>query len=873
MKNYIFIILLLSFGHLFAQTETQILQEAANRNITSKAAALEALAAEGITEAQARQLARMRGIDFDTFVATYFQGETDVAAGTIPTLSPVTADLVVEAPPLTTTTATIDSSVNSETLYFGYEIFQQNPFREKEYLVGNIDEGYVIAPGDVLRIIVFGNNSLEFEAEVDLNGNINIPKYGVFQVAGNRFKSLKQRLKTYLGKYFSGLLSESQNTFIDVSLTQIRPVKVSVLGQVSAPGPHLVNGLASVLNALYAAGGIKESGSLREIYVYRNNRKIRTVDVYDYITTGRIKNDVRLSSNDVIFVPNRLSSVALEGTVKNEKVYELKKGEGINDLLTFSGGLMPTADIQKINIARITPFENRVATQQFDRFLTTVNYASLQANKENFVLEDGDKVTLFPILARVEKSVTVTGSVNVPGTYSLETFSTLKQLILSAAKGLAKDTYLGKVDVLKEDREGKKRFMTYNLQAVINGDVAAILEDGDQVRVYSLNEVAGEKTVRVSGYGVVQGEEEKLIFWRENLSPFDVIFEATSYETLEFQRQLLTSRVDVKRYNPEIKMFENIRLSLDKLSALKDFRLQPQDEVILYSRSVTERTNPFVAVVGFVQQPDTLGLEKNMLVEDAILKAGGFKDSADKTTVFINRENINAASGQLSKRITYSIDQNYLLGLNEAPSNPFYLEDKDIISVRKAEGYQGQKTISINGAVRFPGTVVAEYELETFNDLIESVGGLKKQANLNASYVIRDGKPLSINLSKQKGKAFLINGDQIFIAENSGTVETLGGVENEALFIWESGKRAKYYIRNSGGKVANEGGKAYLVLPNGKSKRIGFLRNPKVYPNAQIVVNRKLQKEKVEGKFLDDFTRIFGLLTGTLTTILLTQRL
>ena len=873
MKNYIFTILLLVFGQLFAQIETQILQEAANRNITSKAAALEALAAEGISEAQARQLARMRGIDFDTFLATYFQGEARVAVVTEPTLSPVTSSLVVEAPPLTTTKATIASSVNPSTLYFGYEIFQQNPFREKEYLIGNIDEGYVIAPGDVLRIIVFGNNSLEFEAKVDLNGNINIPKYGVFQVAGNRFKSLKQRLKTYLGKYFSGLLSQSQNTFIDVSLTQIRPVKVSVLGHVSAPGPHLVNGLASVLNALYAAGGVRESGSLREIYVYRNNRKIRTVDVYDYITTGRIKNDVRLSSNDVIFVPNRMSSVALEGTVKSEKIYELKKGEGINDLLTFSGGLMPAADVQKINITRITPFENRVATQQFDRFLTTVNYASLQANKENFILEDGDKVTIFPILSRVEKRITITGNVNVTGTFSLEAFSTLKQLILSAAKGLAKDTYLGKVDISKEDREGKKRFMTYNLQAVINGNEVVPLEDGDQVRVYSLNEVTGKKTVRVSGYGVAKEEEEKLLFWRENLSPFDVIFEATSYESLEFQRQLLTSRVDVKRYNPEIKMFENIRLSLDQLSGLKEFRLQPQDEVILYSRSVIERTNPLVTVVGFVQQAITLGLEKNMLIEDAILKAGGFQDNADKNLVVINRENINAASGQLSKRFTYAIDQNYLLGLSEAPSNPFYLQDKDIVSVRKAEGYQKQKVISIKGAVRFPGTVVAEYELESFNNLIERVGGLKKQANLNSSYVIRDGKLISVNLRQQNEESFLIDGDQIFIAENSGTVETLGGVENEGLFIWESGKRAKYYIRNSGGKVAKEGGKAYLILPNGKSKRIGFLHNPKVYPDAQIVVNRKLQKEKVEEKFLDDFTRIFGLLTGTLTTILLTQRL
>ena len=105
----------MGFSELFAQSEAQILQEAANRNITSKAAALEALAAEGITEGQARQLARMRGIHFNTFIATYFQGKTSVAAVTVPTLSPVVSDLLVESSPLTTTTTTIDSSVNSET--------------------------------------------------------------------------------------------------------------------------------------------------------------------------------------------------------------------------------------------------------------------------------------------------------------------------------------------------------------------------------------------------------------------------------------------------------------------------------------------------------------------------------------------------------------------------------------------------------------------------------------------------------------------------------------------------------------------------------------------------------------------------------------
>ena len=147
--------------------------------------------------------------------------------------------------------------------YFGYDIFINNPFGEKEYLVGNIDEGYILAPGDELRITVFGDNNLEFVSKIDLNGNISFPNLGVFFAAGNSFATLKNRVKIFLGKYYSGLLSSPNRTFLDVSLTQIRPVKVSILGNVNTPGPHLVNGMATVLNALYASG---ESASNLEGY-------------------------------------------------------------------------------------------------------------------------------------------------------------------------------------------------------------------------------------------------------------------------------------------------------------------------------------------------------------------------------------------------------------------------------------------------------------------------------------------------------------------------------------------------------------------------------------------------------------------------------
>ena len=325
--------------------------------------------------------------------------------------------------------------------YFGYDIFVNNPFGEKDYLLGNIDEGYILAPGDELRITVFGDNNLEFVSKIDLNGNISFPNLGVFFAAGNSFATIKNRLKIFLGKYYSGLLSSPNRTFLDVSLTQIRPVKVSVLGNVTTPGPHLVNGMATVLNALYASGGIATSGTLRDVKVYRNNKLIKTIDLYDYITQGNIDQDIRLSNNDVLFVGPRISSITLQGKVRKEAIYELKEGETLESLFKFSGGLSAVASTNAVNISRIKPFKDRNQELVYDRFLTTVNYSN-QDNSKGFVLTDGDVVTVQEILTKQKNKVFIGGNVNAPGSYGLDIYKDLKTLINTGAKGVSINTCL-----------------------------------------------------------------------------------------------------------------------------------------------------------------------------------------------------------------------------------------------------------------------------------------------------------------------------------------------------------------------------------------------------------------------------------------------
>jgi len=872
MKKTIYILLLLMSNFLFAQvTEQQVLKEAKAQNINSRSDALAALQANGISESEARQLARQQGLDYDDFLTSYFPNKT--AAVSPSTADPDTSILIEETTitkvePSTTAIATEPKTQKIDPTYFGYKIFDTNPFLEKEYLLGNINEDYLIAPGDKLRMIVFGTNSLELEATVDRNGNINIPNYGLFFAAGNTFKTLKSRLQTYLGKYFSGLLSQPQRTFLDVSLTQLRPTKVIVMGQVNAPGPHILTTQANPLAALYASGGVTTSGSLRTINIYRNNQLIHVVDLYDYITTGRLSKDIKLTNNDVVFVPPRLSSVRLNGTVKTTGIFELKQEEGLKELLTFSGGLPPTALTDKVNINTISASKD----SDFNRSLKTINYEKALSLKQAVALQDGDEITFFSILEVIENKVTITGNVYQPGAYALDQYPTLQALILEAARGIKEDTYLTKVDVSGIILpQGKETFASYNLAEVLSGALTVRLSDRDRIKIYSKGEVEGLQEVSISGFGI-KGTISQPYF--ENQSVYDLIFKNASYENPEFETEVLESRLDLMRFNKTTGLYKTQRYNLTDSEQLKKTMLKPYDKVVIYNKGVNERLNKSISVGGYVKSPTALPLQEQMYVEDAILLAGGFEDMADQDLVYINREDRDPLTAAISTAFTISIDQDYLLGKTNQPKHGFTLIDKDIITVRKQMGVEPATVITIQGEVNYPRNYIAEFEQLNFQELITAAGGLKPTALLSASKIVRDGMVLAVDLTElPKNQQIFENGDVVTFAKNRGEVFVTGAVEQENYFIWEANKKAKYYLKNSGGKL-KEADRSYLSLPNGKSKKINFFNNPTVLPDSKIVVNRKVKKERVRnGDGLSKVLSVATILTSLVTSVVLVSQI
>jgi len=915
-KILFFFFSLLVFNNVLSQSVSDIADQAANLGISSQEDVLRELQRRGMTVQDAERMALIYGIDYNEYISQYITGNDVTSSATLPVVS----ELVVQGDSIQ---EILEDSIQEDIIeslnYFGYDIFLNNPFANKEYLVGNIDEGYILAPGDVLRIYVFGDNTYQTEAKIDLNGNILLPEIGMFFASGYTFSSLKNRLNEFLGRSFSGLIDSPQRSFLDVSLTQLRPVKVTILGESNTPGPHLVGGFATVLNALYSSGGIKTSGSLRNIQIFRNNRLKKTIDLYDYITKGSLDGDIRLMNNDIIFIPVRQNSVELNGTVRNASIYELKNGEGINEILNYSGGLNANSSSLAV-ISRIKPLSKRGSNETYSRFLTSFDISKsinstkeiysvkkgeylyaiakkfnvtvdeikswnslssnnlkigqeLQIYNKDFELLDGDIVSFSAIPEKVLNSVSISGNVNRGGTFPLDKFNNLRDLILIAANNILPRTYLEKVDVSKENLDGSRSFTTYNLTGVLDGSIEVILEDQDAVKVYSLTEIEGDDEVIISGFGI---DSTVTIPWRKNLRLYDYVFSNSSFEEKEFTADFLRSRVDIKRFDDKSGLYYTLPLNID---INKDFILLPKDQVILYSRDVTENLSPNFQISGFVNSPGTYDLDSSLTVEDAILKANGLAEFVDINRVAVySLDEDSPLKSSILKNV--NIDLDYIEGKSKKPKTLNLVKPFDRISLYKDPNIKNIITLEVRGEVNSPGTITFEDLIESMNSVIEKANGLTEFASLESSYIIRDEELLNYNFKNLNSrKAFLQDGDIVVIVGKYEEITISGAVNNPSKTVYDKAYSARKYVRLSGGKLSTTQGKPFVIYPSGRAKKIGFLRSPKVYPGCEVFVPFE-DKVPFLDRFasgvnngLDRILQITTLGTATLTTIFLVKNI
>ncbi len=372
---------------------------------------------------------------------------------------------------------------------FGREIFSNKNLSFEPDLNIPTPKNYVLSAGDELLINVWGDSELNLKLKVSPEGTILIPNLGPVSVSGLTIEAAESRIRQELGRIMATLSGDTDggNTFVSVSLSQIRSIKVNIVGEVVAPGTYTLPSFATLFNALYAAGGVNEIGSLRNIKVYRNSKEVAQLDVYDYLLNGKYKTNIRLEENDMIIIPPYDQLAVVQGKVKRNRIFETKKGETLQQVLNMAGGFTGDAYTKDVRVKRKAGSRYQIATVTEDKYPT-------------FTMMDADSLMVDSVIPFYENRLTITGAVWRPGEYELSsTVHTVKELIKQAA-GLKGDEFAGRAQITRLNPDFTTTVIAVDIRGILNGSSPDIeLKPEDQLNIPSLFDLREPYTIKVSG--------------------------------------------------------------------------------------------------------------------------------------------------------------------------------------------------------------------------------------------------------------------------------------------------------------------------------------------------------------------------------------
>ncbi|WP_289304492.1 SLBB domain-containing protein, partial [Parabacteroides goldsteinii] len=636
---------------------------------------------------------------------------------------------------------------------FGREIFSNKNLSFEPNLNVPTPKGYVLSAGDELLINVWGDSELNLKLKVSPEGTILIPNLGPVSVSGLTIETAENRIRQELGRIMSTLSGDTDgaNTFVSVSLSQIRSIKVNIVGEVVAPGTYTLPSFATLFNALYAAGGVNEIGSLRGIKVYRNSKEVAKLDVYDYLLNGKYNTNIRLEENDMVIVSPYDQLAVVQGKVKRNRIFELKKGETLSQLLNMAGGFTGDAYKKDVRVKRKAGSRYQIATVTEDKYPT-------------FAMMDGDSLLVDSVIPFYENRLTVTGAVWRPGEYELNgTVHTVRQLVDQAA-GLKGDEFTGRAQITRLNPDFTTTVIAVDIRGILSGTSPDIeLKPEDQLNIPSLFDLREPYTIKISG---AVNYIDTVLPYRNNLTVEDAIMMAGG-----LKESAATVNVEVARRIKDTKTYENTNRTAEVFNfALNDnlglistdgkksdtvFTLEPFDEVYVrfspgYQEQQVVKVNGEITFSG-----DYVLAEKNSRLSDIITKAGGITPDAYVKGASLKRQLTEdemrrletllqlSSNKQSRDSVALSLEniKDYSVGidLEKALANPgsahdVVLRDGDALYIP-----QLQSTVKINGAVTYPNSVTYTNGMSV-GDCLSQAGGYNDIARKYPIVIYMNGK-------------------------------------------------------------------------------------------------------------------------------------
>ena len=618
---------------------------------------------------------------------------------------------------------------------FGHDIFNNKLLSFEPNMNIATPQDYVLGPGDLLIIDVYGASQKSFKLTVSPEGTVTVPDYGPIAVSGMTVAAANSRISASLGSRYS-------SSRLKVSVGQTRTILVNVMGEVKSPGTYHLSAFASVFHALYAAGGIKDLGTLRNVKVLRGGSLVTIVDIYEYILNGRLAGNIRLKDGDVIQVGTYDCLVNVAGNVKRPMYYEMRASESVSTLLRYAGGFTGDAYHKSVRVVRKTG--DRYGVFNVEEF-----------DQSSFRVADGDMVTVDAMLDRYENMVEVKGAVFRPGKFRLGEQVTTVRALIEQADGLTEDAFTahGVLHRLRADRS--LEVISVDVAGIMAGTVPDIpLANEDVLFIPTQAELINSRFVTIEGEVLSPGEYQ----WAANMTLEDLVMkaggltDAASVVKVDVSRRL----VDPKATVAGSELAKTYTFSLKEgfvVDGTPGFTLEPYD-IIQVFRSPGYREPRQVSIDGEVNFAGHFTLEKkNQRLSDLVRMAGGITPDAyvegarlerrmDDTERARLQMALHTARQSQSSKDSVSIEKLetgdvYTVGihLDEALKHPGSVED---IVLREGDHlivpeYEG--TVKISGDVMYPNTVAFMGDKD-YKWYVRQAGGFGERAKKKKTYVI-----------------------------------------------------------------------------------------------------------------------------------------
>jgi protein involved in polysaccharide export with SLBB domain len=686
---------------------------------------------------------------------------------------------------------------------FGSDLFKNSDITFEPNLRMATPSSYIIGPDDEILLDITGDNEASYKLPVSPDGNISVEYVGKIAVSGLSIAAAKNKIQQRLSGTYPAI--RSGNTQVDVNIGNIRTIRVTLTGAATKPGTYSLPSLATVFNALYAAGGPGENGTYRQIQVIRNNQVVTTIDLYDFLANGIQRGNIRLQDQDIIHIPVYGNRVQFEGEVKRPAIFETVSGESLLDLVKYAGGFSEDAYTAKIKVLQKTDKERSVKDIYADQFA-------------DYSPKAGDQFIVEPILERFANRVSILGAVFRPGLYGMELGMTLKQL-LEQADGVREDAFLERGIINRLRADNTAELINFNVREVLAGTAADIpLKREDKVEIASIFDLRDEYKFTVQGEVRLPGDFP----FASNATLGDLIQkagglnESAKNARIEIARRL--NNRDVTDPSSSQTILVDIK---DGIVSNPNVDLQPYD-VITVLGDAGFRTQRQVKIEGEVLYPGIYTISReDERISDIIKRAGGLTSYAYTEGASLKRTGLSKLKAEEKKekeRLQKEILKNSEGGEGQDESD-FDKQDNNLTSANpnaknsalaKVSQQQGASTIEIEPS-----------------DLV----GIELNRILTNPH--------------QRGDLLVLDGDIITVPKELETVKVMGEVLNPNNVVYVKGKSLKYYVNQAGGFTDNALKKRVFVqYANGavKGKDGAY---PEVKPGAEIVVPKRAPREKM----------------------------